>query len=57
MFVSRSNTRFFAATLLAAAFCLFPVARSVHAQAVAVAEVDGHVSDPSGQPIVGAPSK
>src|SRR3954466_7516962 len=33
---------------------LFTFAPAVHAQAVAVAEVSGHVTDPSGQAIVGA---
>ena len=42
------------AALLAAAFVLFAFAPQAQAQSVAVAEVDGHVQDPSGQFIVGA---
>jgi hypothetical protein len=43
----------FAALLLAVAPIL-PVAPRALAQAVAVAEVDGHVTDSSGQAVVGA---
>jgi len=42
-----------AALMLAALLCL-AFAPRVMAQAVAVAEVDGHVTDPSGQTVVGA---
>jgi Carboxypeptidase regulatory-like domain/TonB-dependent Receptor Plug Domain len=42
------------AAVLLAAILLLTLAPSAHAQAVAVAEVDGHVMDPSGQAIVGA---
>jgi hypothetical protein len=57
MSVSHFHRRFLAAPLLAAAFCLFNGVPVAHAQAVAVAEVDGHVTDPSGQAIVGAAVK
>src|SRR5690242_2189458 len=43
-----------ATAVLAALTILFTFAPAVHAQAVAVAEVSGHVTDPSGQSIVGA---
>jgi hypothetical protein len=57
MSVSRLCQSLFAATLFATAVYLFPAAPAAHAQAVAVAEVDGHVTDPSGQAIVGATVK
>ncbi len=44
----------FAGALLLAAASMFLVTPGAFAQAVAVAEVDGHVTDPSGQSIVGA---
>ncbi|MCU1236538.1 MAG: hypothetical protein JWP63_4505 [Candidatus Solibacter sp.] len=42
------------AAILCAVLLLFAFAPGAGAQAVAVAEVDGHVTDPSGQAIVGA---
>src|ERR1051325_716887 len=54
MSVSGFHSRLKAAFVIAAAGCLLSLAPNAHAQAVAVAEVDGHVTDPSGQPIVGA---
>ena len=42
------------AALLLAAIVFFAYTPTARAQSVAVAEVDGHVMDPSGQAIVGA---
>jgi len=53
----RGDRWHWAAALLMAALICFALAPRALAQAVAVAEVDGHVSDPSGQTIVGAQVK
>ena len=45
------------ALLFAAAAMIFVLAPNARAQAVAVAEVDGYVTDPSGQNIAGAQVK
>ena len=45
------------AALMVAAVLLFALAPHAAAQSVAVAEVDGHVTDPSGQAVVGATVK
>jgi hypothetical protein len=52
----RVDLRFLAAAVAVAAMCTIAAPRAT-AQAVAIAELDGHVSDPSGQAIPGAQIK